>query len=506
MPGVGEAPEDEDLDLAASLAPHAGTMPSQDASPGRATAAKSQSRRKRELENKEDDRQEARSSTQQVIPATDVKEEDRLPQDDVTVEDAAFEKLKLRRNLPGAQTSEYFVLHKLPRFQCYFVDTSETILHKVRLWTEIVSKDLDHNAPDYLKRLAVGVLAFRRCRQADLFLREHALIYWVAEGGKTLRFHAGDCYMKTPSGAFQQHRGVPPDHDRVQTFLLHVEGIFRQLPGDTRRTTEGLLQGVMKMWADAGKDILLFLHQCVDACLRFQGDRTQMRGKRQGQQHQEELQEVDAPENAWNALAAKTILSVKKQLAMELRQDKLLHYMTEWCETPKTLQAAVFMKTAPLPTMKKRCHQLGRCLGGHYRELLPAHTSCYQRLCASRCCGPCTKILQTNILVESSSFQMRSSCASTGQERVERGKIVHRSVKWRRWTIFVLNAPSCHVRPQLCFFDPQIWFQEDEMRKQVEQLNGCIILTGQETPGAKRSLAAGRQSFAQLIIYVICTN
>ena len=341
MPGVGEAPEDEDLDLAASLAPHAGTMPSQDASPGRATAAKSQSRRKRELENKEDDKQEARSSTQQVIPATDVKEEDRLPQDDVPVEDAAFEKLKLRRYLPGAQTSEenftsfFTSLHASnATFQVQereLVDTSETILHKVGLWAEIVSNDLDQDAPDYLKRLAVGVLAFGRCRQAGPFLREHALIYWVAEGGKTLRFHAGACYMKTPSGAFQQHRGVPPDHDRVQTFLLHVEGIFRQLPGDTRRTTEGLLQGVMKMWADVGKDILLFLDQCVDACLRFPGDRTQMRGRRQGQQDQEEHQEVDAPENAWNALAAKTILSVKKQLAMELTQDKLLHYMSEWC-------------------------------------------------------------------------------------------------------------------------------------------------------------------------------
>lgn len=31
------------------------------------------------------------------------------------------------------------------------------------------------------------------------------------------------------------------------------------------------------------------------------------------------------------------------------------------------------------------------------------------------------------------------------------------------------------------FFDPNIWFNEDEMRKQVEQLNGCCILTGQET-------------------------
>ena len=28
------------------------------------------------------------------------------------------------------------------------------------------------------------------------------------------------------------------------------------------------------------------------------------------------------------------------------------------------------------------------------------------------------------------------------------------------------------------YFDPQIWFNEEEMRKQVEQLNGRFVLTG----------------------------
>ena len=28
------------------------------------------------------------------------------------------------------------------------------------------------------------------------------------------------------------------------------------------------------------------------------------------------------------------------------------------------------------------------------------------------------------------------------------------------------------------FFDPNIWWNEDEMRKQVEQLHWCCVLTG----------------------------
>ena len=51
---------------------------------------------------------------------------------------------------------------------------------------------------------------------------------------------------------------------------------------------------------------------------------------------------------------------------------------------------------------------------------------------------------------------------------------------------------STHLRAMyghiFAFFDPNIWFNEEEMRKQVGQLNGCIILTGQETPGTGRKI------------------
>ena len=493
MPAVGEAPIED--------AP----VPSQGASPGRATAAKSQAKRKSESESQF---AAVEMPNEEVVPTAEVKEEDRLPDDDVPVEDAAFEKLKLRRYLPGAQTSEedftsFFT--SLQTFNATFqvqerelVDTSETILHKVRLWTEIVTRDLDHDAPDYLKRLAVGVLAFGRCRQADLFLREHALIYWVAEGGKTLRFHAGDCYMKTPSGAFQQHRGVPPDHDRVQTFLLHVEGIFRQLPGDTRRTTEGLLQGVRNMWADVGKDILLFLDQCVDACLRFQGDRAPIRGRRQGQQDQEEHQEVDAPDNAWNALTAKTILSVKKQLAMELTQDKLLHYMSEWCDTPKTPEAAVCYEDCAIAYREEEMPPARQVPRGSLEH-------CYLRIPhAIKGSVPADVVERVQKFYKQTFWGNLEvfKCGQAAQALAKRGLNVVRLFIGLSSGGVGQSLYSTHLHAMyghnFAFFDPQIWFQEDEMRKQVEQLNGCIILTGQETPGTKRSLAAGRQTFTEL--------
>ena len=135
---------------------------------------------------------------------------------------------------------------------------------------------------------------------------------------------------------------------------------------------------------------------------------------------------------------------------------------------------------------------------GVIKELLPAHTSCYQRICARRCCGACTEVLQTDILVESASFQMRSSCASFGQERVERGETIHWSVKWWRWTIFVLHAPSRHVRPQLCVFWPS-----DLVPRGWDEKAGWTI---EWLHHSDRSGDAGHQTWLGCRKTVLCTT
>ena len=128
---------------------------------------------------------------------------------------------------------------------------------------------------DNVTRLGVAVIAFERVRQADIFLREHALIYWMAEGERSLRFHQGDCYMRTPSAAFQQHRGIPPDHGRVQSFLVSVEGVFRRSPPRMQRTLEGLMAGLLELLrAAAGPEghseeaEKCFFHACLLGLLR----------------------------------------------------------------------------------------------------------------------------------------------------------------------------------------------------------------------------------------------
>ena len=40
------------------------------------------------------------------------------------------------------------------------------------------------------------------------------------------------------------------------------------------------------------------------------------------------------------------------------------------------------------------------------------------------------------------------------------------------------ERPQAMYGANFAYFDPNIWWNEDEMRKQVEQLNGCFVLTG----------------------------
>ena len=346
------------------------------------------------------------------------------------------------------------------------------------------------DAPHYVTRLSVGALAFARVRQADIFLREHAMVYWIAEGGLNLRFHAGDCYMRTPSGAFQQHRGVPPDHSRVQTFLLHLEGLFRRLPLPCDRQEHAVLLAVAGLWQESNEHEHTFLEACLNAALsavdalRRGGFRDQ--GRDGGG---EDLQAAD-PSTPWPVVTAKAILVVKKQLTREITEDKLLHYMSEWCDTPKEPQASCCYEDAAvlytdsvqdaLPALQVSRDELAHCylrIPHSLKGAVPPDISArLERFYKQTFWG--------NLPV--------FKCGQAAQALAKRGINVVRLFIGLSSGGVGQSLYSAHLQAMyghnFAFFDPNIWYHDEEMRKQVEQLNGCCILTGQETPATGRKL------------------
>ena len=352
FPGVGQVDEEmEDMEMETcrrSPSPHP-PRPRSQGSPV-ATAAKSQPKPPSPV-------QPARSSDQPAAPEGKMEEEGEQEEGEAARLDAStWDRLRKRRLQPGAATSDQdfaAFFSQLGVANSVFqdiapepLDTSDTILERVRVLTAHAKREVPE-APDYVTRLCVGVLAFARVRQADIFLREHAMVYWIVEGGRSLRFHAGDCYMRTPSGAFQQHRGVPPDHSRVQTYLLHLEGIFRLLPTPCVRREAELLQAVSRMWQDADRDEGAFLDVCLNAALNA-AEPSRRGGFRE--RDGEDGGDAADPSIPWPLVTAKAILVVKRQLTREITEDKLLHYMSEWCDTTKN-------REQPSCTMKAFCQR-----------------------------------------------------------------------------------------------------------------------------------------------------
>ena len=197
------------------------------------------------------------------------------------------------------------------------------------------------------------------------------------------------------------------------------------------------------MWADS-LDEESFLERCVEACLTFEGDV----GRRKKPISEDQEQDAEEPYGPWNIGTAKVIMTVKKQIAREMTEEKLLHFMCEWCETPYE----------PHPSC---CYDDAAIL--YDDELLPAHQidrikldNCYLRIphCIKGTVPEAVtqppKVLLANILGQLASFQVWTGCTGFSKKGVECSAAFHRLVSWGRWSVIVLDASACYVWPQFC--------------------------------------------------------
>ncbi|CAK9013890.1 Poly [ADP-ribose] polymerase tankyrase-2 (ADP-ribosyltransferase diphtheria toxin-like 6) (ARTD6) (Poly [ADP-ribose] polymerase 5B) (Protein poly-ADP-ribosyltransferase tankyrase-2) (TNKS-2) (TRF1-interacting ankyrin-related ADP-ribose polymerase 2) (Tankyrase II) (Tankyrase-2) (TANK2) (Tankyrase-like protein) (Tankyrase-related protein) [Durusdinium trenchii] len=181
------------------------------------------------------------------------------------ITDETWLKLRKRRLLPGALTSD-------EDFQTLFdglldgnrvfqhqageaLENEDTILRLVQVHRTTVQTRVP-DFSEHMNRLSTGAVALHSLRSVNMSFREHALLLWIIEGERYLRFHDGDCWMLHPTGAFQRYKGIPPDSGRVQSFLLELEGLFRRLPEEVERDPKKLVDAVESMWRADGDDVM----------------------------------------------------------------------------------------------------------------------------------------------------------------------------------------------------------------------------------------------------------
>ena len=148
-------------------------------------------------------------------------------------DDSAWAALKRRRLLPGAATSDgdfHELFTGLEQYRAVFQHEPSEVTEELNSIPNFVSRHRARIAreypgmSDYMIKLMTAAVAVLGLRTVDVFQRENAMMLWIIEGERHMRFHHGDCYILHNSGAFQHYKGSPLDCSRVHSFLLHLEG------------------------------------------------------------------------------------------------------------------------------------------------------------------------------------------------------------------------------------------------------------------------------------------
>lgn len=311
------------------------------------------------------------------------------------------------------------------------------------------------------------------------------MIVWIIEGDIHMRVHKGLCYMYHDDGAFQLYKGIPPESTfyRIKEFLLKLEGTFRLIHKDTARTDADLIAAIVRKLRDHA-DERSFFDKCIDAAIFNLGDIKKRSGRQVDVDGEDEPQAVQVP---WNIYTAQSISKLGLAIQRELLEEKTFSYIVEWCETPDVRVPGVSYCDAcvlyDLNGQNVSITESGPSNNVYVRIPHPLRDAV-------------AETANTRLVTfYSQSFWLNVTvfkCFQAAQALAKRGDNLDRC--------FIGISPggvgqsiySAHldaVYGQLhSYFDPNVFYHEDELRKQIETFAGSIILTGQEAPETHKRL------------------
>ena len=369
----------------------------------------------------------------------------------------------------------------------------DSILQRCRSLRDIVRSKYP-SWSDFEVRIACGALIMYRVRMVDIFTRELAFLLWTIEGDVHMRAHNGFCFMYHEQGCYQPYSGIPPESTfvRVKRFLLVLEGLFRSIPTTTPRTDERVLEAVADVLSPEETESAeeVFSHLVDAATLSHHPSKRRKVQQRpfEGAQSDEE-RAANEEAHGWTQQIAHALSKIGLQLQSALLDErKLLGYIIEWCDSPpqKTpgccyIDCCVLYDVGPGEHLKfvPRGPDNNIFVRIPHKLLDPVLESAKQQLEA---------FFKTTFWENISVFV----CCQAAQALAKRGENIDRC--------FIGVGPGgvgqslySHLLSNMyghnhAYVDPNVWFHEDELRKQIEQFAHCFIFTGQEAPQGYRKV------------------
>ncbi len=190
----------------------------------------------------------------------------------------------------------------------------------------------------------------------------------------------------------------------------------------------------------------------------------------------------------WNILTASALSRIGLQIQKEMLQERLVTYIIEWCETPDVRRPG--------------CCYVDTCV--LYDTAADAPVVCaakspsnnvYVRVPHALLDPVLTTTVEEIRRFYSQTFWSNVAvfkCHQAAQALAKRGENIDRCFIGLGPGGVGQSLTSAHLAAMYghlhAYFDPNMWYHDDEMRKQVEQYVGCIILTGQEAPESGRKM------------------
>ena len=364
------------------------------------------------------------------------------------------------------------------------VGQSKQVLDAVRREHEACSPQ-QHVWPEQLVRIVAAASVMPRIRVSDAHLREHILLLWLMQGDRFLRCHRGTCYLYNEAGAFQAYRGCPSEQTvaRVKEFILHLEGLLKLLPPTTDRSLRSIVAASDTLLQDASGDVEELLDSCTRAAVFTDAER---RAKARVPDVGEggPAESLNAQHQDWTSTAAQVVNKLSLTLQREIMDDKIYALLNEWCETPHKQQAGVAyadcctrydvsgnVTMVPADPSNDIYYYVPHRLRPELPD--PVLKAALQRL---------QKFFQETFWLNIDVF----TCCQAAQALAKRGLNIDRcfigvspgGVGQSLYSAH-LNAVYAHNH---AYIDPNIWYDDQELRKQVEQFASCFILTAQEAP------------------------
>ena len=411
--------------------------------------------------------------------------------------------LKKRRLYPGApETSNDFDV----LFASYAADVQETLrpvaadppiddlsISAIQAKLQRTASTFNSDWDEDMVRIVTGALAVYRLRLVDMSQREHALLLWIIEGSKYLRAHNKQLYVYVPQGAFQPLKECPPESTfgRVKSYMLRLEGLFRLLPQGVARE-DAALMGAIKDLRAGFDSTIKFFDRCTDASIFCLGNKkSSQSGARRGAQgdgpdDEDAAPAVPDPPMQWSQYTAESITKVAASMQKELSHTSLLACIARWCNSPvDKASGCVYADTTVLYDTSP---------GVHVKHVAKSPSNNIYTLVNHALADPHMEIAIQDIQLFYKQFFWCNNyvflCHQAALALAKRGLNVDRlffgiSPGGVGQSLYSHLLHAMH-EGSAAFFDPSVWTNEEELRKQIEQWAGCFILTGQESPDSSK--------------------